>query len=299
MTLQALWVAACPDEAGGFFAFLAAAAAAAASRPGRVDLQIMFGVGGERDLTERVLPHLPGWRGSAPVRVGNGAWNQRQLDVYGELLDAAATLPEFLVDTDAGHPAVPCGAADTAAAQWQEPDQGIWESPRRAAALSALQADVLGGPGPRRRPRRPAAGRSEGAAVEARARDGSRAAIREHGWSAAAGAYTQAFGSEDLDASALMLPIVGLPAGQRPRDARHDRRDRGSASPTSGAWSTATGAPTASPARKAPSCCAPSGSPTPWPWPAARQRAREVFERAAGVRQRRRPAGRGGRPRDR
>ena len=52
------------------------------------DLQIMFGIGGERDLTERELPHLEGWRHSVPVRVGNGAWNQRQLDVYGELLSA-------------------------------------------------------------------------------------------------------------------------------------------------------------------------------------------------------------------
>ena len=129
MTLQALWVAACPDEAGRFFGFLAAAATAAASRPvdGR-ELQIMFGVGGERDLTERVLPHLPGWRGSAPVRTGNGAWNQRQLDVYGELLDAAATLPEFLVDTEPGTRLFLARAADTAAAQWQAPDQGIWES---------------------------------------------------------------------------------------------------------------------------------------------------------------------------
>ena len=60
------------------------------------DLQIMFGVGGEHDLTERELPHLSGWRDSAPVRIGNGAWNQRQLDVYGELLDAAYRLPDQL-----------------------------------------------------------------------------------------------------------------------------------------------------------------------------------------------------------
>jgi hypothetical protein len=57
------------------------------------DLQIMFGVGGERDLAERELPHLRGWRGSRPVRVGNGAWNQRQLDVYGELLGATSCTP--------------------------------------------------------------------------------------------------------------------------------------------------------------------------------------------------------------
>src|SRR6516164_5228905 len=82
LTMEALWVAACPDEANKFFSFLADAAASQLHRG--LDLQIMFGIGGERDLTERELPHLAGWRGSRPVRVGNGAWNQRQLDVYGE-----------------------------------------------------------------------------------------------------------------------------------------------------------------------------------------------------------------------
>ena len=66
---------------------------------GAEDLQIMFGIGGERDLTERELPHLEGWRHSAPVRVGNGAWNQRQLDVYGELLNAVYRLSDHLFDT--------------------------------------------------------------------------------------------------------------------------------------------------------------------------------------------------------
>src|SRR5205823_10217955 len=91
-TLQALWIAACPDEATKFFEYLAGSAAAQARRG--ADLQIMFGIGGERDLTERELTHLTGWRNSAPVRVGNGAWNQRQPDVYGELLDAASRLPD-------------------------------------------------------------------------------------------------------------------------------------------------------------------------------------------------------------
>ena len=84
-TIEALWVAACPDEANQFFDYMTSSAAGSLDRGG--DLQIMFGVGGERDLTERELPHLEGWRDSAPVRVGNGAWNQRQLDVYGELLE--------------------------------------------------------------------------------------------------------------------------------------------------------------------------------------------------------------------
>ena len=76
--LEALWVAACPDEAHRFFSWMAAAAAA---RVHETDLQIMFGVGGEHDLTERELDHLAGWRDSRPVRIGNDAWSQRQLDV--------------------------------------------------------------------------------------------------------------------------------------------------------------------------------------------------------------------------
>ncbi|WP_427131004.1 glycoside hydrolase family 15 protein [Pseudarthrobacter sp. S9] len=213
MTLQALWVAACPDEAGKFFGFLAAAAAAAASRPGNgADLQIMYGVGGELDLSERELPHLPGWRGSSPVRVGNGAWNQRQLDVYGEILDAAATLPEYLVDMEPGTRRFLAQAADTAAAQWQAPDQGIWES--RGAPRHYLHSKLMCWVAVDR-----AVGLASLLDAEDRvpqwiqARDRIAASIRLNGWSEAAGAYTQAYGSDDLDASALLLAIVGfLPA---------------------------------------------------------------------------------------
>ena len=124
-TLEALWVAACPHEANKFFDYLADAASAHVAGGG--DLQIMFGVGGEHDLTERELGHLSGWRDSRPVRTGNGAWNQRQLDVYGELLGAAHRLPDQLA---ALHPVgrrFLADLADIAAARWCEADQGIWE----------------------------------------------------------------------------------------------------------------------------------------------------------------------------
>jgi GH15 family glucan-1,4-alpha-glucosidase len=124
-TLQALWVAACPDEADQFFDYITSAAASQV-RTG-TDLQIMFGVGGEHDLTERELPHLSGWRNSAPVRVGNGAWNQRQLDVYGELLDAAFRLPDQIGELSAAGRRFLADLADSAAQRWMEKDQGIWE----------------------------------------------------------------------------------------------------------------------------------------------------------------------------
>ncbi len=214
MTLQALWVAACPDEASKFFAFLAQAAASQLQRGD--DLQIMFGVGGERDLTERELPHLPGWRGSAPVRVGNGAWNQRQLDVYGELLDAAARLPELQGELDSDTRRFLADAADAAAARWRDTDQGIWEvrgDPQhflysklmcwvaldRAIAL----ADVLH------------AGDRLGSWH--RTREQIAATIHRDGWNEQVGAFTQAFGSAELDASALMLAIVGFLPGDDPK----------------------------------------------------------------------------------
>jgi GH15 family glucan-1,4-alpha-glucosidase len=213
LTLEALWVAACPDEAHRFFAWMAAAAAA---RVHESDLQIMFGVGGEHDLTERELAHLSGWRDSRPVRVGNGAWNQRQLDVYGELLSAARRLRNQLGSLDEATRAFLLEVADTAAERWEETDQGIWEvrgEPRHflysklmcwAALDCAIElAEELG-----------AADRVAG---WDRTRRRIREAIETQGWSESAGAFTQSFGSDELDASALMLPIAGFLPGTDPR----------------------------------------------------------------------------------
>ena len=214
LTMEALWVAACPDEAGKFFGFLADAAASQLRR-GK-DLQIMFGVGGEHDLSERELPHLAGWRASRPVRVGNGAWAQRQLDVYGELLLAAQRLADQLGELDPVTQHFLAAAADTAASRWNEKDQGIWEirgEPRNflysklmcwVALDRAIALAPLLGAGNRTK---------EWAAV----RDQIRAAILERGWNDQAGAFTQAFGSEDLDASSLMLAITGFLPGDDPR----------------------------------------------------------------------------------
>ncbi|MFI6426578.1 glycoside hydrolase family 15 protein [Promicromonospora sp. NPDC050880] len=208
LTMDALWVAACPHEADEFFDFMAAAAA---HGPGGT-LQIMFGVGGEHDLTERTLPHLSGWRDSRPVRVGNAAWTQPQLDVYGELLASAHRLRHQIGEPAEATRDFLVGLADTAAAVWEQPDNGIWEirgAPRQFL-FSKLMCWV-------------ALDRAAALASQLRARDRAgrwravaariRSAILEQGWNAEAGAFTQSFGSPDLDASALMIPIVGfLPA---------------------------------------------------------------------------------------
>ncbi|MEV6619175.1 glycoside hydrolase family 15 protein [Streptomyces sp. NPDC051051] len=213
-TLDALWVAACPYEAEGFFRWMAQAAA---TDPGRhQDLQIMFGIRGERDLTERELPHLPGWRGSRPVRVGNGAWVQRQLDVYGELLSAFGRLRHLLGGLDDPTKAFLAGLVDAAADRWREKDQGIWEvrSAPQHFLYSKLMCWAALDQGLRLAEDLDAQERTP---VWRAARDEIRAAIEAQGWSEAAGAYTQAFGSDVLDASALMMPIVGFEAADTVR----------------------------------------------------------------------------------
>jgi alpha,alpha-trehalase len=213
-TMEALWVAACPDEADDYFAFMTTAAASGIG-PGSA-LQIMFGIGGEHDLSERELPHLEGWRGSRPVRVGNGAWNQRQIDVYGELLGAAHRLSDQLADLDDQTKAFLVACADTAAAEWTEKDQGIWEvrgEPQhflyskvmcwvaldRAIAL----ADKIGA--------------SHRVAAWKVARDEIWETVVRDGWSDSAGAFTQYAGSDELDASNLMMAIVGFLPADDPR----------------------------------------------------------------------------------
>jgi alpha,alpha-trehalase len=213
-TLDALWVAACPDEAIKFFNWMTGAAAAQLEEGS--DLQIMFGVGGERDLTERELPHLSGWRDSRPVRVGNGAWGQRQLDVYGELLGAAERLADQLGTPDEATRRFLIQAADAAAARWKESDQGIWEvrGGPREFLYSKLMCWVALDRAIRLAPILGAEDRIDGWQAT---RDEIRKAILERGWSESAGAFTQAFGSDELDASNLMMPIVGFLPADDPR----------------------------------------------------------------------------------
>jgi GH15 family glucan-1,4-alpha-glucosidase len=215
MTLQGLYVAACPDEAGRFFAFLGRAAATQLDRG--VHLQIMFGIGGERDLSEREVTHLSGWRGSRPVRVGNDAWVQHQLDVYGALLDAAYTLRFELTEMDEPTRSFLVSAVDTAAAHWREDDQGIWEIRGSARPFLhsklmcwvALDRGILLADQLRLDDDKAAAWRL--------AREDLREAIIDLGWSEKAGAYAQSFGSDNLDASALLLAIVGFLPASDPR----------------------------------------------------------------------------------
>ncbi len=214
LMLQALWVAACPDEADKFFDYLAYASASQV-RLGN-DLPIMFGLGGERDLSERELPHLRGWRDSAPVRVGNGAWKQRQIDVYGELLDSALRLPDQVARLSAATRSFLADLADAAAARWRDPDQGIWEvrgEPREFLYSKVMCWVALD----RAITLAPVLDANDRVDRWTRTRDEIADAILTRGWNERVGAFTQSFGADELDASALVLPIVGFIAADDPR----------------------------------------------------------------------------------
>jgi GH15 family glucan-1,4-alpha-glucosidase len=213
LTMAALWVAACPDEANDFFAFLTTAAPSLGKDR---SLQIMFGVGGEHDLSERTLPHLRGWRDSRPVRVGNGAWSQQQIDVYGELLDAAVLLTDQLGDLDDDVRNFFIACADTAAERWPEKDQGIWEV--RGEPQHFLYSKVMCWVALDRAIRlADRLGAQDRVEWWGRTRAEIRETVLREGWNERAGAFTQYFGSPDLDASNLMMVIVGFLPADDPR----------------------------------------------------------------------------------
>jgi GH15 family glucan-1,4-alpha-glucosidase len=209
LTFEALYVGACPDEVSEFVSFMTSSAG---GRAGGGALQIMYGIGGEHDLSERELPHLRGWRDSSPVRVGNDAWGQVQLDVYGELLNSLYLYRERLGELHPEIQAFAASLADSAARRWRERDAGMWEmrgEPRHHLSSKVLCWTALD----RAVKLAPALG--EHARVErwSAARDEIRAAVLERGWSERLGAYAQSFDSDELDAAALLMPILGfLPA---------------------------------------------------------------------------------------
>jgi alpha,alpha-trehalase len=175
----------------------------------KLELQIMYGIGGERDLTEKTLDHLSGYRGAHPVRVGNGAWNQQQHDVWGMILDAL----DVQFRRAAGQIVMPvweglAGFVDAALQHWREPDQGIWEvrgDPKHFTAskvmcwvAAARGADLAEERGDHDRAKRWRAGAEK-----------IKAEVLDKGVSAR-GVFRQHYKTDDLDASLLLLPIMGF-----------------------------------------------------------------------------------------
>jgi GH15 family glucan-1,4-alpha-glucosidase len=171
------------------------------------ELQIMYGIDGERDLTEHTLDHLSGYRGARPVRVGNGAWNQQQHDVWGMILDALDVQFRYGAGQIVG-PVWEGLATFVEAALQHEPDQGIWEvrgDPKHFTASKMMcwvaasrGADLAEERGDDERAKRWRAGADE-----------IRAEILDKGVSER-GVFRQHYETDDLDASLLLLPIMGF-----------------------------------------------------------------------------------------
>ena len=210
-TLNALLLAGYSEEAQAWRDWLVRAVAGSPA-----DMQILYSVTGERRLDETELAWLPGYGKAAPVRVGNAAANQFQLDVYGEVMDT------LHLARDAGQAPLPHVwqiqrvLLKFLEAKWREPDEGIWEvrGPRRHFTHSKVMAWVAFDRGVKAVERYGLDG-----PVDAwrRTRDQIHAQVCESGFDAQRNRFVQHYGSTDLDASLLLIPLVGfLP----PDDAR-------------------------------------------------------------------------------
>ncbi len=180
------------------------------------EIQIMYGVAGERRLLEYELDHLPGYEGSIPVRVGNAASEQKQLDVYGEVIDALHQATTHGLGTSPEYWQLAKLLLDYLERSWLEPDAGVWEvrGPERHFTHSKMMAWVAFDRAVR--------------AVEEHGQDGPAerwAATRERiysevcirAWNERRGAFTQSYESDTLDAAVLLMPLVGFIAADDER----------------------------------------------------------------------------------
>ncbi|MEV6160877.1 glycoside hydrolase family 15 protein [Streptomyces sp. NPDC052052] len=170
-------------------------------------LQIMYGIDGRRELPERKLPHLEGYRGSSPVRVGNGAVGQLQLDIYGALIDALYLYDKWGQPVSSAHWDSITELVDWVCGHWDQPDQGIWES--RGGGKNFLYSRLMCWVAIERAMR---LAQHRGLPVDfvrwGRARDAIYRRIMSHGWSTERHAFVQAEDGHVLDASVLMMPLA-------------------------------------------------------------------------------------------
>jgi GH15 family glucan-1,4-alpha-glucosidase len=210
-TLYALMNSGYRDEATRWRQWLLRTVAGAPAQ-----LQAVYGLAGERRLTEVALPWLPGYEGSRPVRIGNAAHEQFQLDVFGELMDAFHVARRVGLPTDMNAWAVERAFIEYVESAWREPDDGLWEirGPRRHFTHSKVMAWValdravkaverFGLPG-------------DAVRWRALANEIHAEVVRE-GFDERLGAFVQHYGSSHLDASLLMMPLVGFLPATDPR----------------------------------------------------------------------------------
>jgi len=211
LTLQALHAAGYTAEADAWREWLLRAVAGDPA-----DLQIMYGLDGRRRLPEAELDWLAGYEGSRPVRVGNAAADQLQLDVWGEVLDGLALARAASVGTQDDSWDIQVALMEHLERHWNEPDNGLWEMRGRrrhfthSKVMCWVAADRMvravrenGLPGPADR--------------WAKLRDAIHAEVLARGINPTRGTFTQSYGSPDLDASLLLIPRVGFLPGDDPR----------------------------------------------------------------------------------
>lgn len=203
-----------PEEAGDFVDWLQRRA----HEEERVNgpLNIMYGIDGRHELTETTLDHLSGYRNSRPVRVGNGAYSQLQLDIYGELFDSIYLYDKHVTQISYDLWRQMGRMLEWVARNWDQPDEGIWEvrSGKQHFVFSKLQCWVALDRGLRLAMKR---GLPLDRERMERERDRVFESIMEKGWDSELGSFVQAFGSKSLDASALLMPLVFFVSPKDPR----------------------------------------------------------------------------------
>ena len=187
----------------------AVVAAATTSRPEEI--------GGEHDLTEHTLDDLAGYAGSRPVRVGNDAWSQKQLDVLGEVFECAWILHEQFGELSPPTAQFLVSVADRAADTWKEPDAGIWEG--RAGDRDYLTSKLMCWVALDRAVKLAAQMDAPGGKVERweAVREEIRTAVLDRGWSDSVPGFTGSFDSDHLDAGVLLMPLMGFLPGDDER----------------------------------------------------------------------------------
>lgn len=211
LALQSLLTAGYTDEARSWRDWLLRAVAGDPA-----DLRIMYGIDGRRRLPEEQLDWLDGYAGSSPVRVGNAAAGQLQLDVWGEVLDGLALTRSTIGSGEEDAWDLQIALIEHLETVWREPDNGLWEirGPKQHFTHSKLMAWVAADrmvqgarrfdlPGPVRR--------------WERLRAAIRRDILENGYDASRNTFVQAYGSQELDAALLLIPRVGFLPGNDPR----------------------------------------------------------------------------------
>jgi len=211
LTLKAFTATGHTDEAAAWRDWLGRAFAGDVSQT-----QVLYGIDGDRRITETELDWLAGYENSKPVRIGNAAYDQHQLDIYGEVIDAlTAAAKSGLATTERSSNAV-AGLIDLLERLWQEPDNGIWEvrSEPRHFVFSKVSAWLAFDCGARYGE---LLGIDGHAAKCAGLRDAVRADVEAHGWDPVRRTFVQSYGSDRLDATALLLVVYGFLAPDDPR----------------------------------------------------------------------------------